>query len=222
MKVREFWISEACELPPPVPYVDKDVDDLILTVPPSELHLRANWVHVIEYSAYEKLKKRVEELEAAIQGARAHAEVMEHKATRVNAMLRDREAENEKLKDDCEFFNGVIKERESVNAVHLRTLNKLEKEIEELKIKLEQLEGTTQNAFERWQNALDREEKLTQDLSSAKELIGKLKKCCKDFEFILEGSRAVKQSDEMLEKREEAFMRALGYETLIKNWEAGK
>ncbi len=57
----------------------------------------------------------------------------------------------------------------------ISNINKLKAEHEKLKIKLEQLEGTTQNAFERWQNALDREEKLTQDLASAKELIGKLK-----------------------------------------------
>lgn len=42
--------------------------------------------------------------------------------------------------------------------------------------------------------------------------IERLKQCCKDFEFVLEGSRAVKQSDEMLEKREDALMRALDWE----------
>lgn len=42
--------------------------------------------------------------------------------------------------------------------------------------------------------------------------IERLKQCCKDFEFVLEGSKAVKQSDEMLEKREDALMRALDWE----------
>lgn len=41
--------------------------------------------------------------------------------------------------------------------------------------------------------------------------IERLKQCCKDFEFVLEGSKAVKQSDEMLEKREDALMRALNW-----------
>ena len=86
---------------------------------------KERYIHVIEYSAYEKLQKRVDELEASkihtchddcqriecvqrrkieeleveLQCAKAHAEVMEHKATRVNAMLRDRDSENKKLRE---------------------------------------------------------------------------------------------------------------------------
>lgn len=58
---------------------------------------------------YNQLQKRVEELESALQGARAHAEVMEHKATRVNAMLRDREAENKKLREALKQVDAIIK-----------------------------------------------------------------------------------------------------------------
>lgn len=52
-KPKEFWISESHELPPPVPKVDKDVDDLICDYKPSDDSLRKNWVHVIEKSAAE-------------------------------------------------------------------------------------------------------------------------------------------------------------------------
>lgn len=40
-------------------------------------------------------------------------------------------------------------------------ITQLEKENADLKDKVEQLNGTCQNTFERWQNALSREEKLT-------------------------------------------------------------
>lgn len=42
--------------------------------------------------------------------------------------------------------------------------------------------------------------------------IKRLQQCCKDFQFVLEGSRAIKQSEQMLDKRDTALMRALGWD----------
>ncbi len=71
-KAREFWISEAHELPPPTPYVDKDVDDCIYESAPSAESPRKNWVHVIEHSAYLEAIARAE---AAERNAKLAAEV---------------------------------------------------------------------------------------------------------------------------------------------------
>lgn len=55
-------------------------------------------------------------------------------------------------------------------------------------------------------------EKLIKELEAKGRENERLRQCCKDFEFVLEGSRALKQSDEMLNKREDALMRALDYD----------
>lgn len=49
-------------------------------------------------------------------------------------------------------------------------------------------------------------------IENLESVIKRLRDCCKDFEFVLEGSRAVKQSEEMLDKRESALMRALDWD----------
>lgn len=97
-KAREYYL-ECSNVNNP----DTFVGDVYLTVRSDTS------IHVIEYSAYEKLQKRVEELEASVQGARAHAEVMEHKATRVNAMLREEYAENKKLRDALGTLSFEVK-----------------------------------------------------------------------------------------------------------------
>ena len=49
-------------------------------------------------------------------------------------------------------------------------------------------------------------------IENLKSEIKRLRDCCKDFKFVLEGSRAVMQSEEMLNKRESALMRALDWD----------
>lgn len=58
-----------------------------------------------------------------------------------------------------------------VNFVEIAALEAAQKEIEQLKIKIEQLEGTCQNTFERWQNSLAREEHLEKALEVAEDAI---------------------------------------------------
>ena len=54
-------------------------------------------------------------------------------------------------------------------------------------------------------------------IENLESVIKRLRDCCKDFEFVLEGSRAVKQSEEMLDKRESALMRALDWDNSKKS-----
>ena len=74
------------------------------------------------------------------------------------------------------------------------------------------LQRESEEYFTKWGEYMKRAHVAEAQVEELNKEIERLKQCCKDFEFVLEGSRAVKQSDEMLEKREDALMRALDWE----------
>ena len=62
-KPRYFWISEACELPPPVPHVDRHADDYIVETKEKPKDYRTNWIQVIEL---EPVMKMMDEMYEAL------------------------------------------------------------------------------------------------------------------------------------------------------------
>lgn len=74
------------------------------------------------------------------------------------------------------------------------------------------LKRESEEYFAKWGEYMKRAHAAEAQVEELSKEIERLKQCCKDFEFVLEGSRPVKQSDEMLEKREDALMRALDWE----------
>jgi len=85
-------------------------------------------------------------------------------------------------------------DQKAVPSVSIEDYRALKAERDELKDKVEQLEGTAQNAFERWQKALQREESLNQKLEKA---VGIIKR---SISYIGNGVPVPEADDELVQR----------------------
>lgn len=139
----EWWISEAHELPPPVPKVDKDVDDLICTWEPSE-GLRKNWVHVIEHSAYALKVAELEDAKEHASDAKALREqrgIDMKKITALEAQLKEANEKNSNMnykfaavKDGVDVIandNEELKDKLALRDLQIQNMYKIIKQVNE-------------------------------------------------------------------------------------------